>query len=263
MRLEDHDQKLFAKWKAAGLGLDGVNNSPRKEIAAYLVQKLVVDPEAYVVPPSVARCVPTSDFPDPKGHKITRLSGAQCELGVFSVWLQNVTLPDVLFDSERFARDPVYARHMATFNLVTYLLYHQDGRRGNFLVSKNDADRRVFAIDNGVAFSGVFYNWFVPNWKAIRVPALPPEGVERLRRIGKGDLDHLAVVAQLERGEDGIFRSVPHTAPIDEDDGARVEGGVVQFGLTDDEIEDLYERIEELLEDVDEGEIGLLPPASR
>ena len=32
---------------------------------------------------------------------------------------------------------------------------------------------------------------------------------------------------------------------------------LVQFGLTDDEIEDVWERIEDLIEDVDEGDIAV------
>ena len=37
--------------------------------------------------------------------------------------------------------------------------------------------------------------------------------------------------------------------------GVRLEGKTLQFGLTDDEIEDVWERIEDLIEDVDDGEI--------
>ena len=35
----------------------------------------------------------------------------------------------------------------------------------------------------------------------------------------------------------------------------RIEGKTLQFGLTDDEIEDVWERIQDLIEDVDDGEI--------
>ena len=41
------------------------------------------------------------------------------------------------------------------------------------------------------------------------------------------------------------------------DDGARREDHVLQLGLTRSEMEDLQERIEDLLEKVDEGEITL------
>jgi hypothetical protein len=259
LRLLDLDRTIIAKWKRVPPFLDTVNNSPRREIAAYEVQKLVLEPEDYVVPTSVLRCVPASLFPEPRKHPSGPLPGSSCELGVFSVWMQNVTLPDILFDPERFEREPRYARHLGNFNLATYLMRHLDGRRGNFLVSTNEADRRVFAVDNGVAFGGIWYNWFVQNWHRIRVPALPRDGVERLERVRQNDLEALAVVAQLRKGDHGIWTPTPPGPAFDEDDGARLQGSFVQFGLTDDEIEDLSERIEDLVEEVEEGDTELLP----
>ena len=44
---------------------------------------------------------------------------------------------------------------------------------------------------------------------------------------------------------------------LDPDKGARLKDGVVQFGLTEEEIDDLGERIEDLLEDVDEDDVAL------
>lgn len=262
LRLLDRHQTITAKWKPMPARLDGINNSPRKEIAAYEVQKLVLEPEDYVVPTSVARCLPPSAFPDPTRHSEATLPGSRCELGVLSLWLENVTLPDPLLDLERFRRDEVYARHLGRFNLVTCLIHHQDGRRGNFLVSMNDRDRRVFSIDNGVAFSGILYNWFVRNWKRIRVPALPQRAIERLARIRPGDLEHLAIVAELRLGPDGIFIPVPPGPIRDREEGVRIDGPTIQLGLDEDEIEDLWERIEDLLEEIREGDLGILPPAT-
>jgi len=262
LRLLDPHETIAAKWKPMPARLDGINNSPRKEIAAYEVQKLVLEPEDYVVPTSVARCLPPAAFPDPSRHSTPTLPGSRCELGVLTLWLENVTLPDPLLDLERFRRDEVYARHLGHFNLVTYLIHHQDGRRGNFLVSTNDRNRRVFSIDNGVAFSGILYNWFVRNWKRIHVPALPQRAIERLERVGPGDLEPLAVVAELRLGRDGIFVPVPPGPLRDRDEGVRIDGPTVQLGLDEDEIEDLWERIEDLLEEIREGDLGILPPTT-
>ncbi len=262
LRLLDREETIAVKWKPMPARLDGINNSPRKEIAAYEVQKLVLDPQDYVVPTSVARCIPASAFPDPSRHSKPTLPGSRCELGVLSLWLENVTLPDPLLDLERFRLDEVYARHLGHFNLVTYLIHHQDGRRGNFLVSTDDRNRRVFSIDNGVAFSGIFYNWFVQNWKRIRVPALPQDAIERLERIRPEDLEPLAVVAELRLGPDGIFRAVPPGPIRDREEGIRIDGPTIQLGLDEDEIEDLWERIEDLLEEIREGDLGILPPAT-
>jgi hypothetical protein len=262
IRLLGHRETISAKWKPMPTRLDGINNSPRKEIAAYEVQKFVLEPEDYVVPTSVARCLPPSAFPDPSRHSEATLPGSRCELGVLTVWLENVTLPDPLLDLERFRQDGVYARHLGHFNLVTYLIHHQDGRRGNFLVSTDDRDRRVFSIDNGVAFSGILYNWFVRNWKRIRVPALPQRAIERLEQIRPEDLEPLAVVTELRLGPDGIFVPVPAGPIRERDEGVRIDGPTIQLGLDEDEIEDLWERIEDLLEEIRDGDLGVLPPTS-
>jgi hypothetical protein len=73
-------------------------------------------------------------------------------------------------------------RRTSGANLLTYLVEHEDGRAGNVLVSKAPEDRRVFAIDNGIAFGAIVKNWFVPNWNVIRHPAVPHLEIDRLRR---------------------------------------------------------------------------------
>lgn len=260
LRLLDLDRTITAKWKRVPPFLDTLNNSPRRELAAYEVQKLVLEPEDYVVPTSVMRCIPASDFPEPRKHSSGPLPRSSCELGVFSVWIENVTLPDVLFDPERFEREPRYARHLGNFNITTYLIRHLDGRKGNFLVSTNETDRRVFSVDNGVAFGGIWYNWFVKNWHRIHVPALPSDSMGRMKRLRERDLDSLAVVAEMRDAADGIWLPTAPSAPLDEDKGAQLKDAIVQFGLTEDEIEDLYDRIEDLVDDVEDGDIGLLDP---
>jgi hypothetical protein len=246
------------KWKATLPWLDGINNSPRKEAAAFRIQRLFLDPEDYVVPTSFFRCVPLSVVHAFKPGAKSNLSDAECVLGLFSVWLLDVKLPERLYEPERFATDYVYAYYMANFNLLTYLIAHRDGREGNFMISADPARRQVFAIDNGVAFGGIFYNWFVPNWNDIRVPALRRDAVERLRELREEDLHALlGVLAQLERDDQGIYRSVEPGPNLDPDEGVRRQGAVLQFGLDDDEIEDIWERIEDLVEDVDEGRFQL------
>ena len=251
---------IDVKWKRVPPAMDGVNNSPRKELAAYALQRHFLDPEDYVVPTSVARCLPVDAFPAGARPSPGPLRGLDCELGVFSVWLENVNVPDRLFDAERFASDPRYARHMGNFNLVTYLVLHQDGRSGNFLTSTNEGDRRVFAVDNGVAFSGVFYNWFVRNWKSIRVPALPRDAVERLDRIKRTQIDALATVVEMRRTPEGGLEPRSPGPALSLDEGVRVSGPVFQMGLTGDEIDDVWERIEALREEIEEGDVGVLPP---
>ena len=246
-------KRMEGVWKPFYGRLDGVNTAPRKEIAAWKIQQLFLDPEDYVVPVSLAYAVSVDGSP---GRESPTLSGTHSVLGVLSVWLNDVTLPAPLLDDDRFDRDYVYAYYLANLNLLTYVIKHHDGRPGNFLVSKDDARRQVFAIDNGVAFGGVFYNWFAENWNSIRVPALRKESIDRLRKLREEDVEKLlGVVAQLELDEDGVYRNVPPGENLDEDDGIRIEGDILQLGLTEDEIEDVWERIEDLIEDVDDGDV--------
>lgn len=256
IELPDRGTRFQAKWKPVNRRLDGINNSPRRELAAYAVQKLFLEPPDYVVPTARLRCLGPDDFADPEQAPRPG-PGGDCRLGVLSIWVEAVELPDRLPDLERFARDPLYAARLADFNLATHLMKHRDGRRGNILVSPPGAPPRFFAIDNGVTFGGIFYNWFVPNWDDLRVPALRRQSVERLRRLRPEQLEALGVVAQLERDGTGGLRIVPPGPNLEPDEGLRRRDGTIQLGLDDDEIEDLRDRIEELIEDVDEGELAV------
>lgn len=251
-------EPLLLKWKRGADGdVDGWNNAPRKELAAYAIQGWFLDPEDYIVPPAVMRCVPleiyTRVLPQPKPN----MPGAQCVLGQLSLWIENVAVPDRLYDEARFRDDARYARHMADFNLLTYLVEHEDGRKGNFLVSLDPANRKVYSIDNGVAFGGWLHNFFVKNWDVIRVPALRSASIERLRRVDREALDRLGVLAELHLDEDGIMRSVPPGENRDPTRGSRPWPGGVQIGLEHDEIAAVERRLVDLLARVDRGE---LPP---
>ncbi len=177
-----------------------------------------------------------------------------------AIWMEDVTVPDDLYEEEKFLYDVAYAYHLANFNIFAYLINLRDNRKGNVLASKGDTNRRVFAVDNGVAFGVILYNWFYPptySWRQIRVPALPRNSIERLRKLRREDVDSLLVVNQLEADADGILRIVEPGPPIDPDRGAQREGTKVQFGLTAGEVDAVWERIESLLERVDAGEIAL------
>lgn len=53
---------IQVKWKKAERGGEAVNNQPRYEFAAYELQKLFLEPEDYVVPPTAVRCLPMLDI---------------------------------------------------------------------------------------------------------------------------------------------------------------------------------------------------------
>ena len=253
------DGDAFAlKWKPVPAGdADGWNNSPRRELAAYEVQKWFLDPEDYVVPTSALRCSPLERYRllDPDAEPT--IPGVRCVLGWVMVWLEHVTVPERLYERDRFLADPAYAFHFANFNLLTYLIDHRDGRAGNFLVSDDATNRRVFSVDNGIAFDPLIYNYFTSNWHRLRVPAVRREAVARLRRITAEDIDALGVVADLAVDEEGILRYRVSGPNLDPDRGARVRPGHVQFGLTRRERRGVAARLAALLAAVDAGTMAV------
>lgn len=255
LRFED-GVEIEVKWKPVPSGMDGFNHSPRKGIAAYQVQRLVLDPPDHPIPTTVLRCIPIESFGDALRPE-SNPEGSACVLGEAELWLHDVHCPKRIYEPEHFARDPVYAGHVADLNLVTYLIDHRDGRSNNFLASNDPSGRRVYSIDNGIAFDPILFNYFVRNWNSIRVPALRRAPIERLRSLAPGALDSLAVGVEMRRGVDGIFRHAPRTAPRAPGAGVFFDGETLQLGLTASEIEHLRERIAELLEDVDGGDLRL------
>jgi hypothetical protein len=253
--------KFSVKGKLVPSSLDGINNSPRKELAAWQLQTLFLDPVDFTVPATVLRCLPVKSWRDRHDGKGTPIiPGTKCMLSDITIWMENVTVPDELYEEERFLNDLNYAYHLANFNIFAYLINLRDNRKGNVLVSKDENNRRVFAVDNGVSFGTIWYNWFYPptySWREISVPALPQKSIDRLRKLRREDLDFLMVVSQLEADADGILKTVRSGPPMDPDDGVWREGTTLQFGLTADEVEDVWERIEALIERVDAGEIAL------
>ncbi len=244
------------KWKEVPSGeLETVNNSPRKEIAAYEIQKLFLEPEDYVVPTTLLHCAPSARYAKTNWPAKPSVPGSDCVLVVLALWLSDVTMVEMLYDEARFVKDPDYAHYMANFNLLTYLIDHKDTRESNFLVSKDDGRRQVFSIDNGIAFEPFLYKFFADNWNVIRVAGLRREYVERLRRLRREDLDVLGVVAQMEKNNRGVFVSVDRGPNLSPNEGIRLRGDVLQIGLAKFEIESIWERIQRLLEDVDSGTV--------
>jgi hypothetical protein len=87
------------------------------------------------------------------------------------------------------------------------------------------------------------------------VPSLRKQTVERLRRVTKADFERLGVVAEVALDDRGIYRAVRPGPNMDPRKGVRITGGHVQAGLSKDEIEDVEERAEGVLKDVDKGKL--------
>ena len=172
------------KWKGSAPDGDALNNSPRKELAAFALQTLLFDEAAYPVPPTVARCLPEAEYAAQLASS-ERFDGTACLFGVLTYWLQNVSSFEGL-DTSRFVSDAGYRRHVADFNVFTYLIDHRDSRASNFLESSD----RMFSIDNGIAFGGAFDARVTTeqNWGRIVVPQLSRDMVSRLRALDAEEL---------------------------------------------------------------------------
>ncbi len=245
----------FKGKKAIPGDLDSWNNSPRREIAAYQIQKLFLEPEDYVVPTSFMLSIPRDIYEKNHGYTLASVEGTSCVLVFGSLWLKNVTVPGQLYEESRFLQEPNYAYFMSNLNVFTYLVAHRDAKPGNFLVSKDEVRRQVFAVDNGTTF-GIFpYNFFVQNWNVLRVPALRKDSIDRLRQVQRQDLDFLGVLVQFEKDEKGILMPVPAGDNLDPTRSVRIQDGTVQLGLRRSEINGVWQRIQTLIADVDSGKI--------
>jgi hypothetical protein len=242
-------------WKPVAPPGQGFNNEPRYELAAYRFQKLFLDEPDYVVPPTVLRSLPIEEYRRFRPVRAPTIRNTQSVLFLLSYWIQNLAIDTVdPFNVDLFARDDGYARHFANANLLTHLIDHKDGNHGNLLISMDAPNRRVFAVDNDVAFRSRVSDRG-DRWRHLHVDRLPASSIERLRAISRQDLERqLGVVAEFAI-VDGFLEPVEPGPNLRTNRGVRVQDGRVQFGLTQSEIRDLERRIERLLREVDRGRI--------
>jgi len=204
-----------------------------------------------VVPPTVLRAFPVDWY---RGRE----AGADATLGTESIvvtiqyWLFQVGQEDI-WDADRFRADTAYARHVADFNILTYLIRHNDQNMGNFVISTDSSNPRVFSVDNGLAFSSPVSDRGA-RWRNLLVERLPAGTIERLRHVTRGDLDRqLETVTQFRIRDDGRLEWMEPTENTDRGEGVRRNDDVVQFGLTEREIRDVWRRLQDLLRDIDRG----------
>jgi hypothetical protein len=248
------DQTAYmVKWATAPTGGQAFNNEPRYEIAAYLLQKLFLDAEEYVVPPTLARAFPLAWYRQFDARAQPTFDGTASVLVVLQYWLSNVTQSGV-YDQVRLRADDEYARHFGNLNTLTYLIRHSDSNAGNVLISQDSLRPRLFSVDNGVAFASPESDRGTA-WRALRVERLPQKTVDRLRRIQRADLERaLGVVSQFEVRQ-GELVAVPPSANLARGRGIRRRGEVVQLGLTATEINQIHSRLQRLLQQVDSGRL--------
>jgi hypothetical protein len=249
---------LRVKLRRAEPGAEAFNNVPRYDLAAYELQKLFLDPAEYVVPPTALRMVALADFARYSPDAARTFTAADQVLAVAQYWLSDIKVIADVYDPQRFAGDPVYARHIGQLNIFTYLVNHRDSNVGNFLIGRAETGPRVFSIDHGVAFESIDSDRG-KLWQPIRVDRLPSDTVARLRSITPAVLEErLGVLAQW-RLEDGLYVPVEPGPNQWESRGVRRRGDQLQLGLTREEINATYKRLAKLLKRIDAGELQLAP----
>jgi hypothetical protein len=245
---------IRVKLRKAEPGADSYNNVPRYDMAAYELQKLFLDPAEYVVPPTALRFVPLAEFRKYSPGVERTFPVTEQVLAVMQYWLQDIKVVADVYDPAMFDSDPVYARHIGQLNIFTDIIDHADSNVGNFLISRSSPGARVFSVDHGVAFES-------PEsdrgklWSRLRVNRLPADTVEHLRGITPAMLqDSLGVVAQWQI-KDGSYLPTPRTVNINPRQGVRRLGPILQMGLRQSEISKIYRGIENLLKQVDSGDV--------
>jgi len=242
------------KLRRAEPGAEDFNNRPRYDLAAYELQKLFLDPAEYVVPPTALRMMPLAELRPHSPEAKPTFKGSDDVLVVLQYWLNEVKVIADVYNPERFAIDPKYARHIGQLNVLTFLIEHGDSNVGNFLISRAETAPRVFSIDNGVAFE---FNESDRGqlWRKMRVDRLPADTVQRLRDITLEELhQRLGVLAQWQL-QDGHWVAIApgeNLAPVR---GVRKNDGIVQLGLRKADIDQVGRQLARLLKQVDDGQI--------
>jgi len=237
-------------------------NEPRKELAAYAVQKLFLDEQEYVAPPTVTYCFPLAEYRQHAPGAKASFASIDCVLGFASYWLENVrTISSArsagilgagsgIWDAELFRSDAVYRRSVAAANLLTYVINHGDAHTEQFLVERGTRGIRAYVVDSSIAFLSIKNPMLLlrEDWSNIQVPSLPKSALDRLRALTRDDVQRLATVAELHlndrqlRNVDSPERSrKPREGTMDWD------GPRLRIGLTPAEIDLVQTRIAALL----------------
>ena len=258
-----------AKWRAHSTTT--ARNSPRRELAAYAIQKLFLEPGEYVVPPSAPHCFPLEAYRarvDRKEQATFRQ--APCVYGILSYWLEDVeSLADAAeegwfhgqhhhaFDPQLYAENAAYRDSISRVNLLTYVIGHADSHAKNFVITRDSAAPLVYSVDNSLSL-GLKKNPRLDarhDWSNLQVPALPREAIARLR-AAVPRLDRLAVIAELEPRGDGMA-PVPPSRAEPGAHGMEWRDGRLRIGLTAAEVGDVRVRVALLLQQAAAGGLRL------
>jgi len=258
-----------ARWRP--LSSESLTNDPRKELGAYAVQKLFLEPHEYVVPPTTGHCFALEPYRRTVDRQAARSfedHAGRCVFGILSYWLENVADPkgarkaglwsaDDILDEKLFEQNVGYGKSVADLNLFTYLIHHGDSHDQQFLITKDRLRPHVYSVDNSIAFRSIKNPMllFRRDWSNIQVPAVSRRSIARLQGLGEQPWERLAVIEQYrERGGD-LVPEAPGTVAGPRDAGLRWAGAGLQVGLTDAEIRGVRDRLLQLIRDIEDRDV--------
>lgn len=258
-----------AKWRSFPKRGKKLNNQPARELAAYELQTRLWPEDRYLVPPSAIHCMDIETMREELGGGVLRPRGMECVPGLVTWWVENVTQGEY-WQPERWETDRAYRRAFADFNLFAYIIDHRDSRDANFVRAEDPEDPRILSIDHGLSFAGMRHTRFLihlgrfeaqMNFARLVAPAIVGDVVHRLRGWTDEDIESFRTLTELRIQPDGTVIEVEPGPLIEGRSGVRRDGDRIQLGLGKRERHLLTERIEELLEDVDEEGLATFMPA--
>jgi len=255
---------LRAKWRP--LSSESLTNDPRKELGAYAVEKLFLEPHEYIVPPTTGHCFARDDYRavvDEKAEASFQEQGALCVFGILSYWLENVAEPesareegvwsaDHILDESLFHKNGAYRKSIADLNLLTYLIRHGDAHDQQFLITKDRQRPRVYSVDNSIAFQSIKNPMllFRQDWSTIQVPAVSKRSVARLQSLSEDEWARLPVIEQYIKRGTALVPAPPGEVIGPPDNGLRWVGLGLQIGLTEGEIAGVRSRLSNLVDEI-------------
>jgi len=250
---------MRAKWRAESTG--DLVNEPRKELAAYAVQKLFLNESEYVIPPTVAHCFPVAQYARFDAKAKPTFAGTNCIFGYASYWLEGVQTVSAarrsgqlgkgegIWDAQLFARDPEYRESIENSNLLTYLINHGDAHGEQFVLQRFPRGLRAYVVDNSIAFRSIKNPMLLlrQDWSHIQVPALSPGAVARLHNLTPPDFARLGNVSELALHDGALANEHPSTPLTSDGTTMTWTGSRLRIGLTEGEIALVQAQTEELL----------------
>jgi hypothetical protein len=253
------DVVLRAKWRAESTG--DLLNEPRKELAAYAVQKLFLDESEYVTPPTVAYCFPVAEYARFDADAKPTFPGTDCIFGYASYWLEGVQTVNAargsgqlgkgkgIWDAALFERDPEYRESVEDSNLLTYLINHGDAHGEQFVLQRFPRGLRAYVVDNSIAFRSIKNPMLLlrQDWSQIQVPALSRSAITRLQKLSPADFARLGNISELALSN-GTLVNVRPSSPL-ASDGTTISwtGSRLRIGLTQGEIALVEAQTKDLL----------------